>query len=454
MATYKPTTNTVATYGESSPAVKALQESLIAKGAKIAADSKYGPLTEAAVKQYGGTSSPTPSPTPTGTDTTQTDVNRFIRTPNANDKEITDAEDRLSRTVTNEPDLASITAEKRATSQALIDSINAEFNKTLDAQGVTNAGLNDRVRALNVNAGLGGSDFGTAAAVGQEKKNAKAIEMIQAEKSAKINEVLAGIDERASEEYKARRLEYVQGLKDDITAKKNARDEDRKRAETSIASLANAGVSIDKLKTTDPTSYKTLLEEYGGSQIDLESSWNAALPDNMKVQYNQITKKGTDGNAVIVRYGINPVTGKTENKEYNLGIKYGDLVGAGEPELKEIDGRLWAVNRDSEGNMVAKPLTEVSELTKSTIAKNYAEAKNTTETKAGTFKFTGTQRSKLVSSNFNDEKINAIQADLQKYGVSAVLDGLSTDEEKNAVKESLKGSDLAAQLAEYAANNK
>lgn len=57
--TYTVSTSSVATPGTSSAANKTLQQSLIAKGAKISDDGKYGPATAAAVAQYGGSSTPT-----------------------------------------------------------------------------------------------------------------------------------------------------------------------------------------------------------------------------------------------------------------------------------------------------------------------------------------------------------------------------------------------------------
>lgn len=58
--TYKKTNNATATYGENSSSVMDLQKSLIAKGANIVADGKYGDLTKNAVSQYGGGSTVTP----------------------------------------------------------------------------------------------------------------------------------------------------------------------------------------------------------------------------------------------------------------------------------------------------------------------------------------------------------------------------------------------------------
>ncbi len=191
--------------------------------------------------------------------------------------------------------------------------------------------------------------------------------------------------------------------------RKQAKEEDRAKATETIKGLASNGVSIDSLKTSDPKSYEVLLSEYGGSQLDLETAWNASLPENQKIQYGQITKKGADGNAVIVRYGLNPVTGKTDTKEYNLGMKYGDFVGKGEGEIKELDGQLWNISYDENGNRVAKPLTGVSDLTRSQINKNNADAKNTVETKTPGFKYTKGGKFEDISKFNTKEFYNTIR---------------------------------------------
>lgn len=481
---YTPTNNQIATYGEKSSANATLQNAInTVSPNKIAVDSMYGDQTKGAYDSLiksgytyangaftktPATPNPTVTPNPnigktgrmdysdptkpngvwiavdpaTGLDkTSATDTGRYARTTNPNDSLIKDMETKLfDANNLSAPDLETIRADKRKQAELMVDSIRAEFARTLDAQGVTNAGLNDRVRALNVGAGLGGSDFATASAIGQEKKNQKAIDMIESEKASKIAAVYADVDQRATEQYTKEREAYVKGLGDNLTALKTARDEDRAKATNTIKGFASAGVNIEKLKQTDPTTYDMLLKEYGGSQLDLETAWNASLPDNMKTQYGQITKQGTNGNAVIMRYGLNPVTGKTETKEYDMGIKYGDFIGKGEPELKEIDGRLWSVTKDANGNQVATPLTETSALTKSIIAKNYADA-NKQNTPTPSFSFNGSQKTKLINANFKDADITNIQNDIRTSGINAVLANPSlTEAQKTAIKDSLKGS--------------
>lgn len=453
--TYKKTNSPTAIYGENSAAVLKLQQELNAKGAGLTLDSKYGPLTQAAFTKFNNqTTPPAPTTTPNRPITTPSVTpDRLVRTANKNDSDISKLEKTLSNTYSSSaPDLAKITEQKRMASQALVDSVRAEFARVIDEQGVSNAKMNDRVRALNVGAGLGGSDFGTAAAIGQEKKGEKAVQLIEQERDAKIQAIYAGIDDRASAEYREQRKEYITGLENNLKAKKEARDQDRKKAEESIKGFASAGVDISKIKEADPDTFELLLEEYGGSEMDLETAWNAALPDNMKTKFEQKIIRGADGNAIVLRYGFNPITGKTESNEYDMGVEYSKIAGTKEAELKEIDGRLWSVTTDENGQQVAKPLTEVSELTRSMINENNASAAksradaNGTGSNAG-FKFSGTQRSKLVNKNFNDADINAIEKDLKAYGIEEVLKRLSAPDQA-ALRDAMAGSDLATQIAE------
>ncbi len=460
---YKQSTNTdptKATLGEQSPAVLALQQSINKANAGVAGykplveDAKYGPLTQAAFQKYGTTGTPAGGSTTGGTTggstdsktTPPVDTTRYARTANPNDQAITDLTAKLGNTAGDAPDLAKITQQKRDNAQALVDSIKAEFAKTLYDQGVTNAGLNDRTRALNVTSGLAGSDFATSAAVGQEKKNATALDLIAKERDAKINEIYSNIDAQASTEYQNQRKDYIANLGNDLAARKAAREEDRNNALASIKGFASAGVDIPKLKTADPATYDFLLKQYGGSQLDLETAWNAALPDNMKVKYDQQIIQGKDGNAVVFRYGVDPRTGIVTKTNYDLGVPYATVKDV---KPVEMDGQLWAISTDANGNQIAKPLNNPSALTQSIINKNNADAANNGHP---SFKFSGTQRSKLISANFNDAKVNAIESDLKKYGVKAVLDGLSTPEEKTAVQDALKGSDLAQQVVELMKN--
>ena len=124
--TYKPTTNTVATYGENSAANLALQNAINAVSpTKISADSKYGDQTKGAYDSLVGqgytyangaftkpapvvTPNPTPTPTDTSVVTPVTPRPIYTNTP----------------VVTTAKTVDEIQAEKLRQSQAEIDSLN------------------------------------------------------------------------------------------------------------------------------------------------------------------------------------------------------------------------------------------------------------------------------------------------------------------------------------------
>lgn len=377
--TYKVNpTATVATYGENSAPTKALQTAINAVApTKIAVDSKYGDQTKGAYNSLvsqgytyaNGAFTKAPAVDTTKTTDTALDTTRYARTANPNDALIKNLTDKLDATVGDAPDKALILKEKQAGAQSMIDAITAEFNRVISDQQKTNAGYNDRVRASNISSGLGGSDFATANAIGQEQKNQKAIDMINEEKSAKIAAILANVDSRASDEYRTQREIYVKSLGDNLDRVKEAKKEDLARATGSVRSLAQQGVSVDKLKTADPKTYDTLLKESGGSPIELESIWNANLPDNLKIKYSEKMTKDTDGNTVIHRYGIDPMNpGQIKESSYKIAVPYEQLATGTLDETK--DGRM--IMKYPDGTI--KYLTEIDELTRSIINKNNADA--------------------------------------------------------------------------------
>lgn len=413
----------------------------------------------------GGSPAPAPTPAPSPTPAPATppapaeDPLRYARTaPSKAQLDLDAAQKQLGDELQKGGGLTpEQIAEKKAAADAMINAITQEFNRTISSEMEAGSARENRTRALNSSFGNQGSDFATAAAMKTEKYNKDNIDSLNAEKAAKIQAVLADIDFRYDEKFSKERESRLKEFEANIGLKKEFLAQQKAKATESIKSLASSGVKLDKLKLVDPKTYNQLLEESGGSPLDLESQWNAALPDSMKIKYKEKMTKGADGRAVVHRYGIDPMTGQIQESSYALDIPYETIADGEMDETK--DGRI--IMKYPDGTI--KYLTDIDAKTASEIAENKASAaasyasanKNNIEAKyikdqggqAG-FKFTSTQKTKMLAANFTEAKINAIQADLKEYGVKAVLDGLETQEEKTAVTEALKSSSLADQLAE------
>lgn len=299
-----------------------------------------------------------------------TDVGRFVRTPGTYDNAIQDTTNGLNNYFMNEKAPRSyeeIRQAKKDEAQRAADLITSQFNIALSSENKAGAARNDRTRALNVGAGLGGSDFASAAADKTEKGNKEQVDLMTAEKNAKVNELLNGVDDRASEAYATERKAALENLTGRLDLQTKMRDQERAKAKESITGLAGSGVSLERLKSAEPGAYQTLLKEYGGSPVDLETAYNAALPDNMKVKYEQQIIRGENGNATVLRYGVDPRTGSVTKTMYDLGTDYNSMK-----DIKpiEADGRLYGQNADG----TLKPLTDISEKTLSEIRKNDASA--------------------------------------------------------------------------------
>lgn len=358
---YKPLTpGQAAAFGTSGDAVKALQTQLNTTNTgkagyvPLKVDGLYGPLTQAAA---GYKAPAAAAGAATGTPTVPVDTTRYARTPNANDALIEAAQKKITDSYIPEPNKDAIVAEKRKAAELLVDSVRTQFANTLNQEYAAGDARNSRVRALNTSAGLGGSDFASAAATKQEEGNKKAVQLIEQEREAKIQAILADVDDRASEEYRRQREEYVKGLEGNLDALKAAKEEDRTKAMQTITGLAQQGISIDRLKESDPNTYEHLIKEYGGNQLDLESAWNESLPEDKKTKYSDKIIQGANGGATLFRYGLNPVTGKVDQKEYDLGVSFNTLNGV---KPVNVNGRLFALSTDADGNEIARPLTDMT----------------------------------------------------------------------------------------------
>lgn len=328
------------------------------------------------------------------------------------DKNIADLTDQLSgSTPSAAPDLATITAQKQADAQSQIDAINKAFGVSLDAENKAGGARNARVHALNVSSGLGGSTFGSAAAQNQEDENKHAVDLMTSENDAKVQALLAGVTDQASDAYQKQLSDYRASISGDLDAETKLRDDQRKQATDTFSGLASAGITLDALKANEPDVYKQLASQFGGSDLELKAAYNNALPANMQTNYTTVVQKGANGNAVIHRYGLNPLTKTLDQGDYDTGQNYEDFTNAGS-DIKEIGGAIYRVAKDG------------STLTRLASVEPTAKA-------AGAGSSTGTLDSATVAQ-FN-QQLNDKKQDANGYSVKGADGYVDPDQYQNAL---------------------
>lgn len=201
----------------------------------------------------------------------------------------------------------------RARMQAEVDAVNVMADRMAAQQRTENEGQYSRVRALNVGAGLAGSDFASAHASNAETKGNAALEMIERERAANVGAVLGRIDARAVEEVRLAKEEARQGTKDYIDFLKGRQTE----ARDDLKMLAQSGARLEDLA---PEQKESLLKQSGYDNFTLEMVYNNARRSAEKIDYQWKTV----GNQLI-GYGIDPLTGEVKTVEKELP------TGAGVP---------------------------------------------------------------------------------------------------------------------------
>ncbi len=245
-------------------------------------------------------------------------------------------------------DESNIRESKRQQAQGLIDSINSMIETKRNTQVEENKQSTGRTRSLVASRGLIGSGRGGTMQEKTEEFNKKQLNEIENERMAKISAILSDVESKASDLIEKRREEAAGNQKAYIDYLEKGVENSRAK----IKDLAGLGVTQDQL---DPADISDLLEQTGYSKLQLDSIWNANLPDSMKTQWQTVTRPDANGMATVTKVGYNPITKKTEKQEYTLDVPYDTIA---EKELKEIDGVLYSVDTKTG---TAKALTAPSE---------------------------------------------------------------------------------------------
>lgn len=242
-----------------------------------------------------GTSSRASYRTPVQEDALKTSTNNYLST-------ITDTPVAPSEETIRED------ARKRA--QAIADSIRQSYVPQFQDVEKATTRRNLRTQAQNRTAGLSGSDFASSNAQQSEDIGAKDKKMLEDEMNQKITDVLYNMDQRATEEYRQKRQDYLAEVQGDFEKRTAFYKSQQDTAIQNATALASAGVDLSKLKEKAPDTYKQLLEESGYSEGVFKAIYNSKLPENQQRKYEYKTV----GNKLYA-ISYNPATKKIDTDE-------------------------------------------------------------------------------------------------------------------------------------------
>jgi len=234
---------------------------------------------------------------------TATDTKRFSR--------IGDRQKELTTILGGETtvDEAAIRTKRTSEVQGLIDAINTKFAGEKAAARELGLAREGRTRALNINAGLSGSDFGSAAAILTEQENAERINVIRSNQALEIQRVLQNVNERVATEVERKETQQIEGAEREFTLLRQVQAD----AQADIISLAASGLGFDEFRERNPTQFADLLEQTGKGEENLRALFVNNAPEETKLG------QSSAGNKVFFFFR-NPVTGEQRTEEFTLDV--------------------------------------------------------------------------------------------------------------------------------------
>jgi hypothetical protein len=200
--------------------------------------------------------------------------------------------------------------------QSRLDAINSLYAGKLADDKVQGTGRLGSTRAINARGGLMGSDFGQSNIGQTQKYNAKVEDATRQEQALAQAGVFAKIDEQTQAKVAAQKAEAL----GDANAYKDYLSKAQTDALDYAKTLGASGLSLDELKTQNPTAYKNLIESSGKDEFTLGVVMNASKRKAEQIDYQYKTV----GNKFIA-YGINQKTGQIETIEKDLPAEIENL---------------------------------------------------------------------------------------------------------------------------------
>lgn len=219
--------------------------------------------------------------------------------------------------------------------QGVIDAINSVYGGRADRIKKTGELATASQRSINLRSGLGGSDFGSANKAEIKTQTDAALAASDAEKTTAIADAINGIESLATQQADSAEESLRTGSATRLDLQEKIYNEAKGRLKT-LAS--NAKASAEYIKSTDPKLYDSIRKTTGMTDMEIDSFINENLPDEFKIKYEQEVIAGPSGDASLLKYGVDPRTGKVTKSSYDLGVPYEDLKGV---QTKEVDGVLY-----------------------------------------------------------------------------------------------------------------
>ena len=193
--------------------------------------------------------------------------------------------------------------------QAQIDATDKYYADLVARENEAGNARLDKVRALNVNSGLGGSTFATTADLTQRDKNATAVKSIEAEKQMKIEAINGNIDAMAREAIAAKKAEALGNAE----AYSKYLETARGQAQGQLQQLAASGADLSNL---DPQRKAALFQLAGYDPQFGDLLYNAMKPKPKQIDYK--FEKLADGQGMF--YGTDPSTGELKQIKVKVDL--------------------------------------------------------------------------------------------------------------------------------------
>src|ERR1019366_8113140 len=173
-------------------------------------------------------------------------------------------------------------------------------------------------RATDARSGLLGSDFGNSHAAAVTDTGNKALATLASDQNTKIQGIYSTADQNAKAEIAAQKQAALGNQKALVDHLQTVQTQ----TQNNIKTLGANGVTVDQLKSADPTKYAQLLKDSGYSEFQLAqellNSSNGQNKSDLKVEGNT---------AYLTTY--NPTTGKVNTTTQQFNAPPGSLTTVG-----------------------------------------------------------------------------------------------------------------------------